>query len=115
MAVAKKNQKRQALDELARSGQIEHTFLFVGFELVFVSGAGFIVHINRLSHGDFFGETALLTNERRNASILAVTRVAVMCLQRAQFDEVLGSNKLKVIPIKIQTADQNVFRYSIDA
>ena len=45
--------------------------------------------MNRLQRGDFFGETALLTGERRNATIVAAEKVEVYALGKSDFDAVI--------------------------
>ena len=45
-----------------------------------------------LSSGDFFGETGIMHNLPRNASILTKTPVLVVCLGRDEFLHMLGPN-----------------------
>ena len=47
---------------------------------------------NTLGRGDYFGEAALLTNEKRNATIQALTPVEVLSLSKQQFDGLIRSN-----------------------
>jgi CRP-like cAMP-binding protein/Zn-dependent protease len=42
--------------------------------------------LNQLGRGDYFGEMALLTNEKRNATIRALTSVEALELDKAHFD-----------------------------
>lgn len=54
--------------------------------------------VAELSAGDYFGESALINNDARNASVRAVGAVTCLSLNRTAFKKLLGSNtsKLKV-------------------
>ena len=43
--------------------------------------------------GDYFGERALLYNERRAATAVAITHCQLLVLNRMDFDRLLGSAK----------------------
>jgi putative ABC transport system ATP-binding protein len=45
--------------------------------------------VNTLARGDFFGETALLTGQRRNASLVASEKLEVYSLGKGDFDAVV--------------------------
>eukprot|EP00325_Prymnesiales_sp_UTEX-LB-985_P027204 CAMPEP_0174733464 /NCGR_PEP_ID=MMETSP1094-20130205/61362_1 /TAXON_ID=156173 /ORGANISM="Chrysochromulina brevifilum, Strain UTEX LB 985" /LENGTH=353 /DNA_ID=CAMNT_0015936123 /DNA_START=41 /DNA_END=1102 /DNA_ORIENTATION=+ len=45
----------------------------------------------RLKRGDFFGELALLSSDKRAASVTAVTDTTVLMIARAEFTRLLGS------------------------
>jgi len=44
----------------------------------------------RLKRGDFFGELALLSSDKRAATVSAVTQTTVLVVDRAQFSRLLG-------------------------
>ena len=46
--------------------------------------------IRNLKEGDYFGEMALMLNERRHANCIAVTFVKCLSLNRAKFDMLMG-------------------------
>jgi CRP-like cAMP-binding protein len=48
--------------------------------------------LNILGPGDYFGETSLLMNEKRNASINALTPLEVLRLNKGQFERLLRNN-----------------------
>jgi len=50
----------------------------------------------RLKEGDFFGETALLTNAKRAASVTAIGATQCLYLERALFMEIFGPHRLNV-------------------
>jgi small-conductance mechanosensitive channel/CRP-like cAMP-binding protein len=55
----------------------------------------------RLMEGQFFGEMALLTGERRSATVVAATDVDVFTLEKAGFEQVLVQNP--AIAVEIST------------
>lgn len=58
-------------------------------EVFLTSASGSRKVLNTLHEGDFFGEMALLTGQRRSASVQATMDVCVYELQKQQFKEVL--------------------------
>jgi len=48
-------------------------------------------HLARLGQGEFFGESALLTGRRRNATVQASSRVDLMCMGRDEFNNLAGA------------------------
>jgi NADH:ubiquinone reductase (H+-translocating) len=48
-------------------------------------------HLAKLGKGEYFGESALLTGRRRNATVQATTRVDLMCLGRDEFNNLAGA------------------------
>ncbi|CAL8106642.1 unnamed protein product [Orchesella dallaii] len=58
--------------------------------------------LRELSHGDYFGEHALLREERRSANVIAITNVEVLTLDRESFMQLIGDlsefNRLKKPP-----------------
>jgi small-conductance mechanosensitive channel/CRP-like cAMP-binding protein len=55
--------------------------------------------IARLVEGQFFGEMALLTGERRSATIEAVTDVDLFMIDKAAFQDILASNPTIAVDI----------------
>jgi hypothetical protein len=47
--------------------------------------------VAKLGKGEYFGESALLTGRRRNASARATTSVDLMCLGRDEFNDLAGA------------------------
>ena len=54
------------------------------------------VHIATLKDGDFFGETALINNAKRGATVTAKGVVTVLYLQRVHFQSLFGQDRLNV-------------------
>src|SRR6266567_773704 len=52
---------------------------------------GQTVLMGKLGKGEYFGESALLTGRRRNASVQATTPVDLMCLGRDEFNDLAGA------------------------
>jgi NADH dehydrogenase len=52
---------------------------------------GQTVLLSKLGKGEYFGESALLTGRRRNASVRATTPVDLMCLGRDEFNDLAGA------------------------
>lgn len=52
--------------------------------------------LGRLKTGDFFGETALLSNSKRGATVTAVGGLECFYLSRADFETLFGQKKLHV-------------------
>lgn len=50
-----------------------------------------IIQVARLGKGEYFGEAALLTGRRRNASVRAVEPVELMCLGHDEFNNLVGA------------------------
>lgn len=46
--------------------------------------------LRELGHGDYFGEQALLREERRSANVIAITDVEVLALDRESFMQLIG-------------------------
>jgi CRP-like cAMP-binding protein len=76
---------------IIRAGETGTTFYVIHTGRVDVfSQQGEFLH--PLGRGDYFGEAALLTNKKRNATILASTPVDVLVLSKPQFDKFLRTN-----------------------
>lgn len=52
--------------------------------------------LGKLKSGDYFGETALINNSKRGASVRAIEPVTCFYLQRKNFEQLFGKNKLNV-------------------
>lgn len=52
--------------------------------------------LGKLKAGDFFGETALINNKKRGATVTALVRVTCWYLTRDNFNSLFGSEKLNV-------------------
>jgi CRP/FNR family transcriptional regulator/CRP/FNR family cyclic AMP-dependent transcriptional regulator len=67
-----------------------------------------------LNPGDFFGEMALLDNEPRSATAIAVEDTELLCLQRSDFQTVLGDNRMittgliKVLTARLRKANHQI-------
>ncbi|MGH7897676.1 MAG: cyclic nucleotide-binding domain-containing protein, partial [Candidatus Binatia bacterium] len=74
-------------DEIIRKGDDGNEMYFVARgEVEVVDGAK---RIGTLKDGDFFGETSLLTAQKRNATIRAVAHTDLFVLERSEFNRVL--------------------------
>ena len=75
--------------ELARQGQFGHEFF------VIVDGSAEVVRdgtkIAELGPGDFFGEMALLDDERRSATVKAANPMRVLAMTRQSFRSLANS------------------------
>jgi len=71
--------------EIIRAGEAGTTFYVIrtGRAEVLSADGKTLTHLGR---GDYFGEIALLTNERRNATVRTLTAVEALELNRAKFD-----------------------------
>lgn len=66
--------------------------LSIGEAAVVREVAGARAEVARLGPGDYFGETSLLTGEPRSASVLAVTDVSLLVLDKAAMSDVFRQN-----------------------
>jgi len=57
---------------------------------------GVTAELGRLKEGDYFGETALINNAKRGASVTAVGSVSSFYLERANFNALFGQDRLNV-------------------
>lgn len=78
-------EERQVLagTRLTTEGASGYTFFVIESGTVEVERDGTVV--NTLGHGDFFGETAILSGERRNATITATSDVDLIVLFGTEF------------------------------
>lgn len=68
---------------LARQGEFGDQFFVIEAGTADVSRDG--EHVGELGPGDFFGEIALVREERRNATVTAKTPMTVIVMTRASF------------------------------
>lgn len=52
---------------------------------------GQVARLAQLGKGEYFGESALLTGRRRNASVRALSEVDLMCLGKDEFNDLAGA------------------------
>lgn len=64
------------------------------------SASGSRVTLAQLGHGDFFGEEALLSQAKRNATVTMLTDGRLMRLAKSDFEELLKSPMLKEVDLK---------------
>jgi len=77
---------------IIREGDTDDNFFIIDegqVEVFLTSATGKRKVLTALEEGDFFGEMALLTGERRTASVEAISDVRVYCLGKQSFKEVL--------------------------
>ena len=81
---------------IIRKGDLGHTFYVIQKGRVAITEVG--QQLNRkstgsdilLGHGQTFGERALLTGEKRSATVVASGDCDLLCLEREDFDMILG-------------------------
>ncbi len=80
--------------EIIKKGDVGNTFYVVREGKVKVSDIGFDANTkfddHELGAGDFFGERALLTGDKRAATISAIDKCSVLCLERDEFETIIG-------------------------
>jgi CRP-like cAMP-binding protein len=86
--------KYNAGDNIIEEGEVGNGFfLIIRGECVVLKGSA---EIARLKDGDFFGETALINNAKRGATVRAVGEVLTLYLERDHFDSLFGHSRLNV-------------------
>jgi CRP-like cAMP-binding protein len=68
---------------LAKQGDLGHEFFIIETGTAVVSRDG--EQISELGPGDFFGEIALLEEDRRNATVTATTPMTLIVMTRSSF------------------------------
>ena len=88
-------------EKIIEEGSAGDSFFIVDQGQVRVSKrmAGTSREIARLMEGQFFGEMALLTGERRSATIEAFTDVDLFMIDKAAFQEILAANPTIAVDI----------------
>jgi putative ABC transport system ATP-binding protein len=78
---------------IIRQGDPGEEFYFIRSGTVRVEQAevesGRVQELARLGAGDFFGEAALITGDKRNATVIADSDVVLYTLDKAEFEKVL--------------------------
>ena len=62
--------------------------------------------IDSLGPGDFFGETALLTDRPRNATVTTSSTVRALVLTKQRFRQLLGQNPLISLKVMKSVAER---------
>jgi len=85
-------------ENIVTQGEDGHAFYIIknGSCTVRRSDHGETFEIARLKEGDFFGEAALLNDSKRGATVVADVDTRCYFLERQQFNDLLGSDKLNV-------------------
>ena len=81
-------------DLIIRQGEPGDAFYLIRLgkvEIVYRDAAGEHI-LNQLARGDYFGESALLTGDLRNASVRALLPAELLVLKREDFDRLLRKN-----------------------
>jgi CRP-like cAMP-binding protein len=82
-------------EEIIRQGDIGDSFFLIGegeVEVMRADGAAKPSAVARLGPGSFFGERALITDEPRNATIVALENVYVYTLAKKDFRAALDAS-----------------------
>lgn len=86
-------------EHIVREGERGDTFFIINEGHVRVekrTSEGTSVEINRLGAGKYFGEMALLSEEYRTASVIAVSKVVCLTVEREAFCQLVGDlNELR--------------------
>jgi CRP-like cAMP-binding protein len=89
-------------ESIVREGEAGDSFYLIERGTVAVTigtGDGSTRLLNRMAAGDYFGEMSLLTGEPRSATVLAESDVAVLEIERSDFEQVLAANPALLEPI----------------
>jgi NADH dehydrogenase len=81
-------------DFIIRQGDVGDQFYVIisgEVEILRELADGQTVLVGKLGKGEYFGESALLTGRRRNASVRATTPLDLMCLGRDEFNDLAGA------------------------
>jgi len=81
-------------DYIFRQGDVGDQFYVIvsgEVEVIREMPDGQVTRQARLGKGEYFGEVALLTGRRRNASVRALSPVNLMCLGRDEFNNLTGA------------------------
>jgi len=77
-------------DVIINKGDVGNIFYMIKSGTVKCTDMGSNSKDQKISSGDYFGEKALLTGDKRAATVTADTAVTVMALDRVDFDGILG-------------------------
>lgn len=89
MADSLKCETVQAKERIIREGDVGDKFYLIRKGNVAVSRGEETEPVAHLKEGDFFGEMALLTGERRNASVDALEETVLYSLSKEEFDKAM--------------------------
>jgi cAMP-dependent protein kinase regulator len=80
---------------IIRKGDVGRVFYIIQRGEVEISEVGIIEEncsvLKTLKRGDFFGERALITGERRSANAMAVGQCTLLCISKETFETIVGS------------------------
>ena len=95
--------------EIIKQGEIGQDFFLIqtGTCEIWRSDEGTNNKLAELSAGDYFGESALLTNDPRSATVLCTTEVSCLTLDQAHFKKMFGKDKLRVHKRVAVSAESN--------
>jgi len=86
-----KPQRFQRNQVIVQAGEVGDSFYILRMgRAVVLSSSG--ERLNNLGRADYFGEASLLVNQKRNATIRALTPVEVLRLSKSHFDRLIRSN-----------------------
>jgi small-conductance mechanosensitive channel/CRP-like cAMP-binding protein len=108
IADAMENLTYAANESIIRQGQAGDSMFFVrrGSVRIVLDGQGMEHEVTVLGEGEYFGEMALLTGEKRTATVRAVDDVELYVLRKEQFRNVLLANRDIVEEISRLMADR---------
>jgi small-conductance mechanosensitive channel/CRP-like cAMP-binding protein len=89
-------------EAIVREGEPGDSFYLIERGSVAVSigdGDGGTRLLSRMAAGDYFGEMSLLTGEPRSATVVAESDVAVLEVERVDFEQILAANPALLEPI----------------
>jgi small-conductance mechanosensitive channel/CRP-like cAMP-binding protein len=88
-------------EAIVREGEPGESFYFIerGTVAVTIGTGDGTRTISHMGPGDYFGEMSLLTGEPRSATVVAETDVAVLEIERGDFEHVLAANPALLEPI----------------
>ena len=90
-------------DVITKQGNTAHWLYILAFgeaEVLYEPPGGAPQGVGRVRAGEFFGEMALITGEARSATVMAKTDVECYRLDRASFQELLGSRPELAVEVK---------------
>ena len=80
-------------EEIVRQGDVGNTFFIIergSVKCTQIKSSGIEIELIRLNSGDYFGEMALMLEETRHASVIAIDNCKVLSLDKDKFDLLLG-------------------------
>src|SRR6185295_7755989 len=95
-------------------GDFFFTILEGRIKVTIIGDDGREVILSVLGPGDFFGEMALLDNEPRSASAIAIEESELLSLHRNDFQSVLSDNRtittalIKILTARLRSANHQI-------